>query len=116
MRNTALITTVALAAALAVPAAAAAQDLRSPDARDAALASRQADTQDLRSPDARDAGREIKPAPVSQPVVEITEAPGFNWGDAGIGAAAILALCSLAGGLALLEGGRRRRRVGMPAN
>lgn len=45
---------------VAVPAAVAQQDLRSPDARDAALAAQQADPpavghQDLRSPDARDA-------------------------------------------------------------
>jgi hypothetical protein len=44
---------------VAVPAAVAQQDLRSPDARDAALAAEQADQpaagQDLRSPDARDA-------------------------------------------------------------
>jgi hypothetical protein len=43
----------------AVPTALAQQDLRSPDARDAALAAQQADQpaagQDLRSPDARDA-------------------------------------------------------------
>jgi hypothetical protein len=137
MRRTTLITTVALAAALALPAAASArpyeyvyssdpasaaarsqntQDLRSPDARDAGTASRQANLQDLRSPDARDAGREAKPVPVQVSTVEIREAPGFDWGDAGIGAAAILALCSIASGLVVLTAVRRRRRLGMPAH
>jgi uncharacterized iron-regulated membrane protein len=50
--------------------------------------------------------------------VEIRQAPGsgFDWGDAGIGAAGMLALFSIAGGLALLAGARRRRGVGMPAH
>jgi hypothetical protein len=137
MRRTQLITTAALVAACAVPATAAAQgqdlrspdtrdaaaaaeaqsyqDLRSPDARDAGQAPHTQVTQDLRSPDARDAGRPIQ---VPTPVVEIRAAPGsgFDWGDAGIGAAGALALLSIAGGLALLAGGRRRRGVGMPAH
>ena len=73
-------------------------------------------TQDLRSPDARDAGR--PPAQVPTPIVEIRQVPGsgFDWGDAGIGAAGLLALLSIAGGLALLVGSRRRRGVGMPAH
>ena len=109
-----------------------AQDLRSPDARDAAAAavtepdqyvyssdpdSSTARTeapggsqvaQDLRSPDARDAGR--TPVEVPTPVVEIREVPssGFDWGDAGIGAAGILALLSIAGGLTLMATARRR--------
>jgi hypothetical protein len=86
-------------------------DLRSPDARDAAIASAENGKQDLRSPDARDVGREPTPVPVSEPVVEIRESPtsGFDWGDAGIGAAAILALLSIAVGLTLMVAGRRRR-------
>jgi hypothetical protein len=53
------------------------------------------------------AGSEIRATPS---VVEI-EAPsgGFDWGDAGIGAAGMLALFSIAGGSALLIAGRRRR-------
>jgi hypothetical protein len=64
---------------------------------------------DLRSPDARDAGP-ASPA-VQQPVVEIREVPsnGFDWGDAGIGAAGILAMFSIAAGFTLLVGSRRRR-------
>jgi hypothetical protein len=97
------------------------QDLRSPDAREAAgnyAPEQLAGTyQDLRSPDARDAGRVS--APVQQPVVEIREVPsnGFDWGDAGIGAAGILAMFSIAAGVTLLLGSRRRRRgAEMPAH
>jgi hypothetical protein len=132
MQRTQLITTAALVAACAVPATAAAQgqDLRSPDTRDAAAAAQAQSYQDLRSPDARDAGRtpDIRvtqdlrspdardagrpPVEVPTPVVEIREVPGsgFDWGDAGIGAAGMLALFSLAAGLALMVVGRRRRR------
>ena len=79
-------------------------------AQAAAKAQRTQQAQDLRSPDARDAGR-ISP-PVQQPVVEIREVPsnGFDWGDAGIGAAGILAMLSIAAGFTLLVGSRRRRR------
>jgi hypothetical protein len=50
---------------------------------------------------------EIRATPA---VVEV-DAPsgGFDWGDAGIGAAGMLALFSIAAGSALLIGGRRRR-------
>jgi hypothetical protein len=49
-------------------------------------------------------------------VVEV-QAPsgGFDWGDAGIGAAGMLALFSIAGGAALLIAGRRRRGGGVSA-
>jgi hypothetical protein len=133
MRRTQLITTAALVAACAVPATAAAQgqdlrspdardaaaaaaakdqhyqDLRSPDARDAARASETRQYQDLRSPDARDAGR--PPVQVPTSTVEIREVPasGFEWGDAAIGAAGLLALLSIAGGITLMALGRRRR-------
>jgi hypothetical protein len=45
------------------------------------------------------------------PAVVAVEPPssGFDWGDAGIGAAGMLALFSIAAGSALLIGGRRRR-------
>ena len=44
-------------------------------------------------------------------LVTVTESPsgGFDWGDAGIGAAGMLALFCIAGGSALLISGRRRR-------
>jgi hypothetical protein len=127
IRRTRILTTAALLAVCAVPAYADAkviqpvsptaapaspsyQDLRSPDARDAGQAAQV--TQDLRSPDARDAGRPESP-PVQEPIVKIREVPtgGFDWGDAGIGAAAFLALSSIAAGLMLMLGGRRRRRA-----
>jgi hypothetical protein len=125
MIRTRILTTAALLAVCAVPAYADAkviqpvapapesqsyQDLRSPDARDAGQAAQV--PQDLRSPDARDAGRPESP-PVQTPIVQIREVPssGFDWGDAGIGAAAILALSSIAAGLMLMLGGRRRRRA-----
>jgi hypothetical protein len=96
----------------AKPTPQVAQDLRSPDARDAAVQAAETPqvAQDLRSPDARDVGR-VSP-PVQQPVVQIREVPsnGFDWGDAGIGAAGILAMFSIAAGLTLLVGTRRRRR------
>jgi hypothetical protein len=130
IRRTRILTTAALLAVCAVPAYADAKviqpvppppssiatsagqsytDLRSPDARDAGVAAQV--KQDLRSPDARDAGRPESP-PVPTPIVQIREVPtsGFDWGDAGIGAAAILALSSIAAGFALLLTTRRRRR------
>ena len=86
------------------------QDLRSPDARDAKTEPVTQVAQDLRSPDARDAGLPESPSPDT--VVDIREAPtsGFDWGDAGIGAAGLLAMLSIAGGLALMVTTRRRRR------
>jgi hypothetical protein len=84
------------------------QDLRSPDARDAARLAKIEVAQDLRSPDARDAGLPESPTPDT--VVEIREVlgNGFDWGDAGIGAAGILAILSITGGLALMVTTRRR--------
>jgi len=63
------------------------------------------------SPDAADARRDLPPANVRAPIVEVSErSGGFDWGDAGIGAAGMLALLSIAAGSALLVSGRRRRR------
>ena len=92
------------------PVTQVAQDLRSPDARDARTEPITQVAQDLRSPDARDAGR--PPVEVATPVVDIRAAQGggFDWGDAGIGAAGLLAMLSIAGGLALMVTTRRRRR------
>jgi hypothetical protein len=116
----------------ALTSAAAAQDFRSPDARDQAQATTAID---LRSPDARDAARSSDIAQLSAvsdarspdardtsgvstyqpgvaPVHAVVEVPrtGFQWGDAGIGAAAMLGLLALCGGTLLLVGGRRRGR------
>jgi uncharacterized iron-regulated membrane protein len=76
----------------------ASQDLRSPDARDAATiggARVPAASQDLRSPDARDAATNPQSTTVrAEPptrIVKITP-DHFEWGDAAIGAAGMLAL------------------------
>jgi hypothetical protein len=106
-------------AALAAPTAAAQQDLRSPDARDAARAAELAQDQpgrDLRSPDARDAaeGRGSFNAP-EVTVVKVTEPSpsggGIDWGDAGIGAGGLLGLVLLALGSTLAI---TRRRQSVP--
>jgi hypothetical protein len=96
------------------------QDLRSPDATDAAAhrgiyatdGGSYALNRDYGSPDAVDAARDLPPVQIPTPVVEVRGAPsgGFDWGDAGIGAAGMLALFSIAGGSALLLTGRKRRR------
>jgi hypothetical protein len=101
------------------------QDLRSPDTRDSAQAAEaqsyrdlrpldpratQTASQDLRSPDARDAAREVPPVTVATPGVPETTR-GFDWGDAGIGAAGMLGLVGiLAGSIAAFVAPRRRRR------
>jgi hypothetical protein len=149
LRRNHMLVTAALVVACVLPATAAAQqDLRMPDTRDAAAAAEE--YQDLRSPDAKDAARDVpaaslgdqartqsQPGPytdserklVESPEVqgmvarasrEIRETPlvvevrgpsgGFDWGDAGIGAAGMLALFSIAAGSALLLVGRKRRR------
>jgi hypothetical protein len=104
------------------------RDLVSPDARDAARHStpvtdlRSPDTQkpspvtDLQSPDARDAGKnpvatyEPGHAPTVQPQQPVLQVPatGFNWGDAGIGAAGMLALIALVSGTLMIASHRRR--------
>jgi hypothetical protein len=154
MRRTQLITSVALVAACAAPASAVAQtqDLRSPDARDAASAAEKRSYQDLRSPDARDAARPVETPsytdlrspdardaaravetpsytdlrspdardagldrpPVTIPVVDVPgNTGGFDWSDAGIGAAGMLGLMGIAAGsiLAVLQSRRRRRHA-----
>jgi hypothetical protein len=157
LRLSHILTTAALVAVCAVPASAAeseqyrssyqpvppsdtGQDLRSPDAVDAAqhrglyasdrgayVLNRDYGSPDAAdrapagdpssyvlnrnygSPDAADAARELPP--VQTAVLEPRDASsgGFDWGDAGIGAAGMLALFSIAGGSALLLTGRKRR-------
>jgi hypothetical protein len=107
-------------AALAAPSAIAQeQDLRSPDARDAAAAAESQQglpTQDLRSPDARDAadGRGTFSAP-EVTVVRLPESSpqggGIDWGDAGIGAGGVLGLVLLAIGGTLAVVHRRNGAV-----
>jgi hypothetical protein len=100
------------------------QDLRSPDARDAARSAyaRQGQPQqDLRSPDTRDLaeGRGTLSAP-EVTVVKVTEpAPpggGIDWGDASIGAGSMLGLILLALGSRLAVVHRRQSAAaGQPA-
>lgn len=117
----ALLTTVAVAA----PAAAAGQDLRSPDARDLGAQPASA-TVDLRSPDAAqpfsgpdvdlrspDAADPYSGVPVrviaSAPVVRRVDS-GFDWKAAGVGAGVLCALVLLVlGGSAIT----RRRSPAM---
>jgi hypothetical protein len=100
---------VAIAALAAIPAVAAAQqDLRSPDARDAAL------TQDLRSPDARDAAAGRLPGGsdvvvVSAPGPVATSPGGFDWRAAAIGAGVAIGLVLIGTSAVLLL--RRRRPI-----
>ena len=123
-----IVVAFAVSTALA-PVAAAQQDLRSPDARDAAQrpervqdlrmpdtrdAAEQAERpQDLRMPDTRDwaAGRTPDKAPVVE-FVEVREPSGFDWADAGMGAAAGIGLVLVGAGTALTAARLRRRSVG----
>jgi|tagenome__1003787_1003787.scaffolds.fasta_scaffold20793356_2 hypothetical protein len=88
-------------------------DLRSPDARNPSPAV------DLRSPDAVDAAQHpvatFRPgrATALQPQQSVVQVPanGFSWGDAGIGAAGMLALIALAAGTLMIATHRRRGPV-----
>jgi hypothetical protein len=101
-----------IAAALCVPATAAAddwyktaapektanQDYVTPDARDSAQPPARGQI-DRVTPDARDSARPPVnvPAPPRMRIVEVPQA-GFEWGDAAIGGAATLALVLLVAG------------------
>jgi hypothetical protein len=130
-RSTQAIAVGLALAALAPASAIADQDLRSPDARDAAV--RASAPVDLRSPDARDAAARVSTTPsdlrspdtrdaaqgrgpAQAPTVMIVRMPqsaradGLDWGDAGIGAGGVIALVALGSGATVLV--RRRRHVG----
>jgi hypothetical protein len=89
----------ALVVSLAVPATAAAQgqDLRNPDRQFPAPPER---TQDLRNADRR---APVTIEAVEAPSVTAIEVPGdgFDWGDAGIGAAAGIAVLAMLAGLTM---------------
>ncbi|MFL5894039.1 MAG: hypothetical protein ACJ76Z_02865 [Thermoleophilaceae bacterium] len=116
MRRLINLTITALVAFAAISGVASAQSIDhvSPDARDSApqVSSPQID---LRSPDARDAAtRPVKtyaPGHVTQasPVVSVPTV-GFDWADAGIGAAGVLALIALGAGALMIASQRRRGR------
>jgi hypothetical protein len=111
------LTTIVVTAG--ITGAAAAQSYVSPDARDSArhiAATARPTTRDLVSPDARDVAKNpvatYQPgrAATVQPQQPVLEVPsnGFNWGDAGIGAAGMLALIALVAGTLLIGSHRRR--------
>ena len=89
-------------AAVVAPAAVAQQDLRNPDTRD--MAAEQAYL-DYRNPDTRDiaddGGVSPKVTVVEVPVAGASTDGGLDWGDAGIGAGAMLGLILLAAGATL---------------
>jgi hypothetical protein len=112
--------------AVAAPTAGAqsVQDMRSPDARDAATVVQS--SPDLRSPDVRDAawGRGTASAPqivvmkVSRP--HVSGSKDFDWADAGIGAGAVFGLVLLGVGATLVvahrgrDGAKRSGRAAPP--
>jgi len=110
------IAILAVASAIAAPGASArpTQDLRSPDARDAATAP--VATTDLRSPDARDAaaGRTTAGSPVVDIVRTPTQPPGFDWRDAAIGGAVVGGLVLVGAGSSAAVSRRRRTAVSRP--
>ena len=101
------IATALVAGAAFAPAAAAQQDLRMPDTRDAAK--RPERTQDYRHPDTRDAAAG-RTAPVVE-FVEVQKADGFDLGDAIVGAGSGLGLVLIATGGAVTTAHVRRRRL-----
>jgi hypothetical protein len=131
LRLSHILTTAALVAVCAAPASAATfeqihsdssksqgqayvlnRDYGSPDALDAARQPAERGTyvlnRDYGSPDAADAARNLPPVQTAVLEPRDVSSGGFDWGDAGIGAAGMLALFSIAGGAALLLTGRRR--------
>jgi hypothetical protein len=117
--------TTAMAIAIAMPATAAAQtqDMRNPDRQFPAA---QVQTQDLRNADRRapeppatgqDLRNADRRAPAPEAVTRVEAPPvttielsgeGFDWGDAGIGAAGGIAVLVMLGALALAGTHRRR--------
>jgi hypothetical protein len=112
---------VATALCASASAVAQAQDLRSPDAVDAGQPKapqiqdyRTPDavtpvepTTDLRAPDNRFGQPTGVPGPARVRIVEIPSS-GFRWGDAGIGAAGMLAIVMLGVGIAMTASHHRR--------
>jgi hypothetical protein len=78
-----------------------------------AIQGSRSDGQDVRSPSAMDAAT-ADPQPIGQPTAVVnTRSAGFDWGSAGIGAAAAIGALAIA-----LAGtaGMRRRRPGPPGS
>jgi hypothetical protein len=97
-----------LAAAVLAAPSALAQDLRSPDARDAAAAHADDFTGPVRAPDWLAPGAR-EAAPVRTPTaVAVTSGQGFDWPSAGIGAGGGIALVVIAVAGAAAVTGRSR--------
>ena len=108
------------------PAFALSTDLRSPDARDAAVpAAIVAASDDRRSPDAREAGSSALPtvAPptwpehpvpitIDEPQPTASAPSGFEWFDAAVGAACTLGFMLLVAGCVALVSRRDRETTG----
>jgi hypothetical protein len=117
------IAAVAITLCAAAPAVAQTQDLRSPDAiaagepkppqiqdyRSPDAATPVEPTTDLRAPDNRFGQPTGGPSPARVRIVEVPSS-GFAWGDAGIGAAGMLAVVMLAVGIAMAGTHHRRAR------
>ena len=117
------VATVTIALCASAPAMAHAQDLRSPDAiaagqpkapptqdyRTPDAVAPVEPTTDLRAPDNRFGQPTGGPVPVRVRIVEVPKT-GFGWGDAGIGAAGMLGLVTLAVGIGMAGMHHRRAR------
>jgi hypothetical protein len=117
------VATVAIALCASAPAMAQEQDLRSPDAiaagqpetpetqdyRSPDAATPVEPTTDLRAPDNRFGQPTGGPVPVRVRIVEVPSS-GFAWGDAGIGAAGMLAVVMLGAGIGMAGLHHRRAR------
>ena len=109
-RNTLLraFLAVLVVAAVAAPTAFG-SDLRSPDTQDAAKAGQWGRVSDMLLPDTQDAANGRRGAGPTIEVVTVATPSGFDWIDAGIGAASGLGVSLVAaGGLVLV---RHRRPV-----
>ncbi len=89
------------------------QDLRNPDSKAAAIEAQREQPvyQDLRNPDSKAAAIEAQrgtPAETPAPPT-IAQAPGFDWGDAGIGAGSALGLLLIALSVSFTVAHRRSR-------
>ena len=101
------IATALVAGAALAPTAAAQQDLRSPDTRDAARGRSARRTSACPTPRTP---RQAATAPVVE-FVEVPQAEGFDVGDAIVGAGSGLGIVLIATGGALTTARMRRRRL-----
>jgi hypothetical protein len=134
LSRTTITTTAIVALAVSLPASAGAQqdlrnadnrdarpavagqDLRNPDNRSSAplpVSEQSPVVRELRSPDAVDASRRVgiyAIAPAGTTASAGDSGRGFQWDDAGVGAAAMLGLIGLAAGSLMIAVSVRRRR------